>query len=76
MLESDPELNRKFREWSESRERHLWALAKRKPDAIAQTWQKEYLRTAKNKKSMARPFANEKPWIHPEGTDGNGNGGI
>lgn len=76
MLESDPELNRKFREWSESRERHLWALAKRKPDAIAQTWQKEYLRTAKNKKSIARPFANEKPWIHPEGTDANGNGGI
>lgn len=74
LLESDRELNRKFREWSESRERHLWALGKGKPEALAQIWQREYLCTAKDKKSMARPFVNEKPWIQQERTGGDRDG--
>jgi hypothetical protein len=74
MLESEPEFERKYREWSDSRDRFLWALDKRKPRAVAQAWQKEYLRTAKDKKSIAHPFVNEKPWIEAERSDGNHDG--
>ena len=54
MLESDPELNKKFREWSEGRDWFLWALGKQKPQVVAQGWQKDYLRAAKDKKQAVK----------------------
>jgi hypothetical protein len=61
LLESEPELAKNFREWSQSRNWFLWALRKRKPQVVAQGWQKEYLRSAKKKKSLAQPFLDERP---------------
>ena len=71
MLESEQELEKKFREWSESRDWFLWALGKQKPQVVAQGWQKEYLRTAKNKKSLAQPFADKTPSSQSDQSDGN-----
>lgn len=59
MLKSDREFENKFREWSASRERFLSALEEGKPEVVAQGWQKDYLQTAKDKKPLANPFANE-----------------
>lgn len=71
MLDSDPELNEKFRAWSESRDWFLWALEKRKPQIVAQGYQKEYLQTAKNKKSLAHPFVDQRQIDQPEQPNGN-----
>jgi uncharacterized protein DUF6065 len=71
MLESEVDLEKKFQEWSDSRERFLRALDKRKPQALAQGWQKEYLQSAKNKKSIAHPFVNESSWIELQRMNGN-----
>jgi hypothetical protein len=70
-LESNPEFERKFREWSASRERFLFGLHKGKPRVVAQGWQKEYLQTARNKKSLAHPFVDEISWDPPETANGN-----
>ena len=59
MLEADPEFENKFREWSASRDQFLSGLEKRKPEVIAQGWQKDYMQTAKEKKPLAHPFASE-----------------
>ena len=66
MLDSDPELEKKFREWSESRDWFLWALGKQKPQVVAQGYQKEYLQTAKNKKSLACPFVDQRLSEHEQ----------
>jgi uncharacterized protein DUF6065 len=71
MLESDPEFERKFREWSDSRERFLSGIEKGKPEVVAQGWQKDYMRTAKDKRSLAHPFANETWSAQGERADGN-----
>ncbi len=70
MLESDPGLNKKFREWSEGRDWFLWALGKQKPQVVAQGWQKEYLQAAKNKKSLACPFVDQRAMNQPEQPNG------
>ena len=59
MLEADRELENKFREWSASRDEFLLGLEKEKPEVVAQGWQKDYMQTAKDKKPLAYPFANE-----------------
>lgn len=56
MLKSEPELDAKFRRWSDSRQQFLSALRRRDPDALARRWQKEYFQTAKDKRPLARPF--------------------
>ena len=71
MLEADPEFENKFREWFASRERFLSGIEKGKPEIVAQGWQKDYLRTAKDKRSLAHPFANESLLVQGERTDGN-----
>lgn len=71
MLESKPDFKKKFQQWYDSRERFLSALAKRRPEAIAQGWQKEYLQSAKDKKSVAHPFVNEKSWSELQRMNGN-----
>jgi len=60
MLETDQELENKFREWSASRDEFLLGLEKEKPEVLAQGWQKDYMQTAKDKKPLAHPFANGK----------------
>jgi hypothetical protein len=55
LVEGEPELDRKFREWSDSRDRFLAALDKDKPEA-AEGWQKDYTRMAREKKPIAHPF--------------------
>jgi Family of unknown function (DUF6065) len=59
MLEADRELENKFREWSASRDEFLLGLEKERPEALAQGWQKDYMQAAKDKKPLARPFAND-----------------
>jgi len=59
MLETERELENKFREWSASRDEFLLGLEKEKPEVLAQGWQKDYMQTAKDKKPLAHPFANE-----------------
>jgi uncharacterized protein DUF6065 len=71
MLEGNRELENKFREWSASRDRFLAGLEKGKPEVIAQGWQKDYLQTAKDKKPLAHPFANETSSARVELRDGN-----
>ena len=71
MLESDQELEKKFREWSASRDRFLSGLEEGKPEAVAQGWQKDYMQNAKDKKPVAHPFANERSSTERERTDGN-----
>ena len=39
--------------------RFLPGLEKGEPEVVAQGWQKDYMQTAKDKKPLARPFANE-----------------
>jgi Family of unknown function (DUF6065) len=59
MLEADREFGNKFREWSASRDRFLSGLETGKPEVVAQGWQRDYMQTAKEKKPLAYPFANE-----------------
>src|SRR6266571_7866733 len=70
-LESDRELENKFRQWCASRDRFLLDLQKRRPQALAQGWQKDYMQNANDKKPLARPFANEASWLERERADGN-----
>ena len=70
MLKSDREFENKFREWSASRKRFLSALKEGKPDVVAQGWQKDYMKTAKDKKPVAHPFANETLGTEREWADG------
>ncbi len=75
MLESDPELEKKYQEWSASRDRFLLGLRKEKPPIVAQGWQKEYLHNAKGeRKSLAHPFANESSSTEPSSQGGDHNG--
>ncbi|HEX4638354.1 MAG TPA: DUF6065 family protein [Chthoniobacterales bacterium] len=71
MLESEPELNEKFREWSQSRDSFLWALAKQKPDIVAQGWQKDYLNAARDKKLLAGEFVDKRAPAPGNGSDSN-----
>jgi hypothetical protein len=73
-LESNPDFEKKFREWSDSRDRFLLGLEKGKPHVLAQGWQKEYLQAARDKKSLARPFADETSWNGPAAPNGNHDG--
>jgi hypothetical protein len=70
-LESNREFEKKFREWSASRDRFLLELNKGKPETVAQGWQKDYMRTAKDKKPLAHPFVNEISGAELEATGGN-----
>jgi hypothetical protein len=71
MLEGAPELSAKFQEWLRSRDWFFWALGKQKPQVVAQGWQKDYLRAAKDKKLLARDFVDARPGTEPETLDGN-----
>jgi Family of unknown function (DUF6065) len=74
-LESNPELEKKYQEWSASRDRFLLGLEKEKPHIVAQGWQKEYFQGAKGeKKSLAPPFVNEICWMEPDATKKNDDG--
>jgi Family of unknown function (DUF6065) len=74
-LESNPELEKKYHEWSASRDRFLLGLEKEKPHIVAQGWQKEYFQGAKGEKqSLARPFVNEICWMEPDATKKNHDG--
>lgn len=59
MLEEDRVFENKFREWSASRDEFILGLERGNPKAVAQGWQKDYMQTAKDKKPLAHPFANE-----------------
>jgi hypothetical protein len=68
-LESNPELEKKYLEWSAGRDRFLLGLEKEKPHIVAEGWQKEYFHAAKGeKKFLARPFSNEISWMEPDAT--------
>ena len=71
MLEANQEFENKFREWSVSRNRFLSGFEKGEPEVVAQGWQKDYMRTAKDKKPLAHPFANETSWAAQKRRDGN-----
>lgn len=74
-LESNPELEKKYLEWSASRDRFLLGLEKQKPHIVAEGWQKEYFHAAKGeKKLLARPFVDEISWIEPDATKKNHEG--
>src|SRR2546423_8947679 len=74
-LESNPEFEKKYWEWSASRDRFLLGLEKEKPHIVAQGWQKEYFQGAKGeKKLLARPFVNEISWMEPDATKRNEDG--
>jgi hypothetical protein len=74
-LESNPEFEKKYWEWSASRDRFLLGLEKEKPHIVAQGWQKEYFQGAKGeKKLLARPFVNEISWMEPDATKRNQDG--
>lgn len=74
-LESDPEFEKQYREWSANRDRFLLGLEKEKPHIVAQGWQKEYFQNAKGeKKSLARPFLDETSWMDPPPAPGNHDG--
>ncbi len=59
MLDAVEGLENKFREWSDSRHRFLSGLENGEPEVVAQRWQKHYPQTAKDKKPLAHPFAND-----------------
>jgi len=42
VLESDPELQRKYSRWSDERDRFLYGLWTREPAIVNQGWQKTY----------------------------------
>jgi Family of unknown function (DUF6065) len=71
MLEGESEINEKFKKWSAGRDWFLWALGKRKPQVVAEGWQKDYLHAAKDKKLLAREFVDERPSTEPDQLDGN-----
>jgi hypothetical protein len=71
MIESEPELNEKFAEWSRNRDWFLWALGKEKPDIVAQGWQKDYMMAAKDKKLLADEFVDKRGLTPSNGQDGN-----
>lgn len=74
-LESNKDLEKEYRDWSASRERFLVGLEKEKPHVVAQGWQKDYFQGAKGeKKSLARPFANEISWMETDATKKNHDG--
>jgi hypothetical protein len=74
-LESNPDFEKKYQEWSASRDRFLLGLEKEKPHIVVQGWQKEYFQGAKGeKKSLARPFVNEISWMEPDATKKNHDG--
>ncbi len=74
-LESNPGFEKKYREWSASRDRFLVGLEKEKPHIVAQGWQKEYFQGARGeKKTLARPFVNDISWTEPPAPDGNHDG--
>ena len=56
MLEANPELDSKFREWSASRDHFLFGLKTRKPEIVQQGWQKDYVRTARDTKVRLAAF--------------------
>jgi hypothetical protein len=59
MLKSDPQFENKFQEWSASRKWFLSALKEKKREVVRQGSQKDYIKTAKDKKPLVRPFTNE-----------------
>lgn len=74
-LESNKDLEKKYLEWSASRERFLAGLEKEKPHVVAQGWQKDYFQGAKGeKKLLAPPFVNEISWMEPDATKKNHDG--
>jgi hypothetical protein len=58
-------------EWSRSRDWFLWALAKDKPDVVAQGWQKDYIKAAKDKKVLAGEFVDKRELTPSNGQDAN-----
>jgi len=60
MLSSNPELERKYREWSVSRDRFLKGLLDGEPDVVRQGWQKDYMLASKSKKPRVGVFADRK----------------
>jgi hypothetical protein len=56
MLEANPELDNKFREWSASRDHFLSGLKTGKPEIVEQGWQKDYVRTARGTKVRIAAF--------------------
>jgi hypothetical protein len=75
MLESDPELEKKYHEWSANRRRFILGLRKEKPSIVSQGWQKEYFHSAKGeKKLLARSFESEVSSIDPPTNGGDHNG--
>jgi hypothetical protein len=74
-LESNPELDRRYQEWSVSRDRFLLGLHKEKPHIVAEGWQKEYFHDAKGpRKSVAAPFVDETSWMDPPKKNGDPDG--
>ena len=70
-LESEPELEKKYQEWSASRDRFLLGLHKEKPHIVAEGWQKDYFHDAKGqKKSLAPPFIDKTSWMEPPNNGG------
>jgi hypothetical protein len=55
-LESDPELQRKYSEWSAGRDRFLAGLNDREPQIVEQGWQKDYTLAAREKRPRIKPF--------------------
>jgi hypothetical protein len=70
MLASESEFDRKFRNWSNSRNQFIQALNEGEPRALAQHWQKDYFRAAKDKKPLVQPFADQRAINVPLAIDG------
>ncbi len=56
MLATDPDLQKRYEEWSVSRERFLNGLRDKEPEAIKQGWQKDYSVSSKEKRPPISEF--------------------
>jgi hypothetical protein len=59
-LQSNPEIQAKFQEWSASRNRLIWQINKAPPNSAVR-WSNEYMRTANDKKPFAHEFVKKMP---------------
>jgi hypothetical protein len=56
-LSADPELHKKYGEWSASRDKFLKGLRERDPAAIKEGWQKDYTRLSNSTKVHVPEFS-------------------
>jgi hypothetical protein len=59
-LESEPDLQQKYRDWSASRDRFITGLNQSDPTIVKEGWQKDYMLAAHEKK-LQIPIVKDQP---------------